>query len=157
MFELVQAWIARDGQIGLVAQDGTFLGLIYSDPNHPNSIINPDTYGNPNGNTVFNDNSPYGGLHGLQSPYNSSCLNPPILMDINDKQLALVTCNYSLVDNVLGIMDINFMLGILYGLAYQQSSSLSHQSSDDYAESYRNQYQTSATLMASILNRRPAY
>jgi hypothetical protein len=77
-------------------------------------------------------------------------------MDINDKQLALVTRNYSLIDNVSDVivMDIDFMLGILYGLAYQQSSSLSHQSSDDYAESYRNQYQASATLMASILNRR---
>jgi hypothetical protein len=176
MSELAQALIALDGQIGLVAQDGNFLGLICSDPNHPNSIINPDTYANPYGNTVYNHNSPYGGIHGLQSPCNDSCLNPPILMDINDKHIALVTRNYSLVGDVSDTIDIDFILGILYGLSHQKRYS-SNEYFDDaynlmaqeieaeqamqlgniYAESYRNQYQTSATLMASILNRRPAY
>jgi disulfide oxidoreductase YuzD len=173
---LAQALITLDGQIGLVAQDGNFLGLICSDPNHPNSIINPNTYGNPNGNTVFNHNSDYGGLHGLHSPCNSSCLNPPILMDINDKQLALVTRNYSLVVHDLDIIDIDFMLGISYGLAYQQRSNSNEQFENIYnlraqeiaaeqaiqlgniyAEASRNQAQNSATTFEIAMGRRPAY
>jgi hypothetical protein len=172
---LAQALITLDGQIGLVAQDGNFLGLIYCDPNHPNSIINPDTYGNPNGNTVFNHNSHYGGLHGLHSPCNSSCLNPPILMDINDKQLALVTRNYSLVAHGLDIIDIDFILGILYGLAYQQRGNSNEQFEknynlraqeiaaeqamqlgNNYAEASRNQAQASAAIFATVMGRRPA-
>ncbi len=170
MLELAQQLIALDGQIGLVAQDGIFLGLISSDTNHPNSIINPNTYGNPHENTICNDNSQYGGLHGLQSPWNSSCLNPPILMDINDKHLALLTRNYNLIASDLAIIDITFILGILYGLAYQQRSNSNEQFENiynlraqeiaaeqarqlgnAYAEASRNQAQTSANLMASML------
>lgn len=172
MFQLAQDLITLDGQLGLVAQDGNFLGLISSDTNHPNFIINPNTYGNPYGNTIYNQNTQYGGQHGLQSPCNSSCLNPPILMDINDKHLALVTRNYNLTDNGLDIIDIDFMLGILYGLAYQQRSNSNEQFSnthnlraqeiaadrdrqlaDAYAEASRNQAQTSAATMNAILAR----
>ncbi|MCY7337689.1 MAG: hypothetical protein LH613_16010 [Chamaesiphon sp.] len=170
MSQLAQNLITLDGQLGLVAQDGIFLGLMSSDMNHPNSIINPNTYGNPHGNNIYNQNSQYGGQHGLQSPYSSSCLNPPILININEEQLALVTRNYNLIANGLDIIDIDFMLGILYGLAYQQRSNSNEQFAniynlraqeiaaeqarqlgDAYAETARNQAQTSAALMANIL------
>ena len=168
--QLAQGLITLDGQLGLVAQDGILLGLMSSDMNHPNSIINPNTYGNPHGNTIYNHNSPYGGYHGLQSPCNSSCLKPPILINISDEPLALVTRNYNLIANGLDILDIDFMLGILYGLAYQQRSNSNEQFeniynlraqeiaaeqarylSNNYAETASNQAQTSANLAASIL------
>jgi hypothetical protein len=170
--QLAQDLITLDGQLGLVAQDGNFLGLISSDTNHPNSIINPNTYGNPYENTIYNQNTQYGGQHGLQSPCNSSCLNPPMLIDINDKQLALVTRNYNLIANGLDIIDIDFMLGILCGLAYQQRSNSNEQFSntynlraqeiaaeqgrqlaDAYTEASRNQAQASAAIFNTILAR----
>jgi hypothetical protein len=170
--QLAQDLITLDGQMGLVAQDGNFLGLISSDTNHPNSIINPNTYGNPYENSIYNHNTQYGGQHGLQSPCNSSCLNPPILMDINDKHLALVTRNYNLIANGLDIIDIDFILGILWGLAYQQRSNSNEQFSntynlraqeiaaeqgrqlaDAYTEASRNQAQASAAIFNTILSR----
>ena len=170
MSQIAQVLKALDGQVVLLAQDGFFLGLMSSDMNHPNSIINPNTYGNRHGNTIYNQNSQYGGQHGLQSPYSSYCLNPPILMNINDEPLALVTRNYSLVTNDSDAMDIDFMLGLLYGLASQQRYDHNEQfeniynlraqeiaaeqarySGNNYAETVSNQAQTSANLMASIL------
>jgi hypothetical protein len=173
MFQLAQDLITLDGQLGLVAQDGIFLGLMSSDMNHPNSIINPNTYGNPyDGNTIYNQNYQYGGQHGLQSPCNPSCLNPPILMDIDDKHLALVTRNYDLIANGLDIIDIDFMLGILYGLACQQRSNSNEQFAniyslraqeiaaeqgrqlaDAYTEASINQAQASADIFTAILSR----
>ena len=172
MFQIAQALIVLDGQVGLVAQDGFFLGLISSDTNHPNSIINPNTYGNPTENTIYNQNSQYGGQHGVQSPGNFSCLKPPILMNVNDERLAQVTRNYSLIANGLDIVDIDFILGILYGLVYQQRSNSNEQFENiynlraqeiaaeqarqlgnNYAETARNQAQISANLSASILGR----
>jgi hypothetical protein len=132
MSQLAQALVALDGQVGLVAQDGNFLGLMSSDTNHPNSIINPNTYGNPYEDTICNQNSQYGGQHGLQSPYNSFCLNPPIMIDVNDKQLALVTRNHNLITNGLDIIDLDFMLGLLYGIAGQQISNSNEQFSNTY-------------------------
>ena len=170
--QLAQGLKALDGQVGLVAQDGFFLGWMSSDTNDPNSIINLNTYGNPQKNTIYNKNSQYGGQHGLQSPYNSSCLTPPIMIDINDEYLALVTRNYSLVANDSDVMDIDFMLGLLYGLASQQRSNHNEQFENiynpraqeiaaeqarylgnNYAETANNQAQTSANLMASILGK----
>ena len=168
--QLAQGLKALDGQVGLVAQDGFFLGWMSSDTNDPNSIINLNTYGNSYENTIHNKNSQYGGQNGLQSPYNSSCLNPPIMIDINDNCVFIVTRNHSLATADLGIIDIDFMLGLLWGLACQQRSNSNEQFENiynlraqeiaaeqarylgnNYAETASNQAQTSANLMASIL------
>jgi hypothetical protein len=171
MSQLAQAVVALDGQVGLVAQDGNFLGLMSSDMNHPNSIINPNTYGNPHGDTIYNQHSLYGGERGLYSPENPLCSNPPILMNGNEQHLALVTRNYKIVTNGLDIIDPLFMLGILYGIAYQKYNSSEQfantyalreqeiaaerdrQLCDNYAEAARNQAQASAAIMSSIMNR----
>jgi hypothetical protein len=168
MSQLAQALVTLDGQVGLVAQDGNFLGLMSSDMNHPNSIINPNTYGNPYGNTIYNQHSLYGGEHGLYSPDNPLCLNPPILMNANEEHLALVTRNYNIVTNGLNIIDPLFMLGILYGIAYQQSHSSeqfantyalreqeiaakqARQLADSYAEAARNQARASAAIASAF-------
>ncbi len=175
MSQLAQALVALDGQVGLVAQDGNFLGLMSSDINHPNSIINPNTYGNPHGNTIYNQCSLYGGEGGLYSPDNPLCLNPPILMDANEQHLALVTRNYNIVTNGLNIIDPLFMLGILYGLAYQQSNiseqfantyaireqeiaaDLSRRLGNSYSEAARTQAQSFAAITNAVMSRRPAY
>ncbi|MCY7334679.1 MAG: hypothetical protein LH613_00440 [Chamaesiphon sp.] len=118
MFQIAKSLIALDGQLGLVAQDGTFLGSMYSDINHPNSVINPNTYGNSYSNTIHNQYSQYGGQYGAYSPYNSFGLKPPILiLADNNQQLALVTRNHNIITNGLDIIDPDFMFGILYGLA----------------------------------------
>jgi hypothetical protein len=123
MSQLAQALVALDGQVGLVAQDGNFLGLMSSNINHPNSVINPNTYANCYGQTIHNQYSPYGGQYGSYSPYNSYCLNPPILFLIeNNQQLALLTRNQYVINNGLDIIDPDFMFGVLYELAGQHSS-----------------------------------
>jgi hypothetical protein len=157
MSQLAQQLIALDGQIGLVAQDGTFLGLISSDTNHPNSIINPNTYGNRYGQTIHNQYSQYGGQYGLYSPYNSFCSHPPILINANEQFLAIITRNNYVNTNSLDIIDIDFILEILYQLSDRHRPNLSHHLSDAYAEAARNQAQTSAAIAANILGQRRAW
>lgn len=119
MSQIAKSLIALNGQLELVAEDGIFLGLMYSDVNHPNSVINPNTYGNSYADTIHNQYSQYGGQYGTYSPYNSYCLNPPILiLAANNQQLALVTRNHNIITNGLDIIDPDFMFGILYGLAH---------------------------------------
>ena len=121
MSQLAQAIISLDGRIGLVAQDGNFLGLMSSDINHPNSVINPNTYANCYSQTIHNQYSQYGGQYGSYSPYNSYCSNPPVLFLIDtNQQLALLTQNQYIITSGLDIVDPDFMFGVLYELTRQQ-------------------------------------
>lgn len=65
----------------LIASDGTYLGLVWADTSHPHSIVNAwGQYGFDGSPTsIFNPNSPYGGLKGVFSPFNKSCPSPPSL------------------------------------------------------------------------------
>jgi len=65
----------------IIASDGTYLGLVWADTTHPHSIVNAwGQYGFEGSPTsIFNPNCPYGGLHGVFSPFNKSCPSPPSL------------------------------------------------------------------------------
>jgi hypothetical protein len=124
MSQLAQELIALDGQIGLVAQDGKFLGLIFSDTNSPNSIINSNTYGNHFGETIHNKFSQYGSIFGAYSPYNLFSSSPPILINADEQCLAIVTRNSCVCTNGLPVIDIDFILEVLYQLSGNYRSNL---------------------------------
>jgi hypothetical protein len=65
----------------IIGSDGTYLGLVWADTSHPHSITNAwGQYGFDGSPTsIFNPNSPYGGLKGVFSPFNQSCPSPPSL------------------------------------------------------------------------------
>lgn len=126
MFQLAQALINLHGQVGILAQDGHFLGVFSSNAYDANSLLNSQTYGNRHEETIFNKHSIYGGKNGLYSPYNPNCLNPPILVS-ESQQLALITRNQRVLTNGLEVIDPDFLLGVLYAIASGQS----HRQSDE--------------------------
>ena len=86
-----------DGTAVIRAQDGTYLGLISSDPYEPDSIVNAyGTYGNPfSPSSIRNQYGTYGGQYGAQSPYNPYSVNPPVVIK-NGRIVAYLTVNQSL-------------------------------------------------------------
>ncbi len=65
----------------IIASDGTYLGFVWPDTAHPQSIINEwGQYGFENSPTsIFNQGCQYGGLNGVFSPFNRSSPSPPSL------------------------------------------------------------------------------
>ena len=78
---ILQDLTALDGKLELYAWDGQFLGLLSSDLNDANSIINLRTYGNAqNINSIHYKHGIYGGQYGRYSPYNYRCSYPPSIV-----------------------------------------------------------------------------
>src|SRR6478672_477808 len=89
--------LSINGYATLLASDGTFLGVVSSNQYDLNSISNPHgQYGSPHGlYSVRNQYSMYGGSYGIYSPYNSNCLQPPVIV-YNGKVVLIVTRNTNL-------------------------------------------------------------
>jgi hypothetical protein len=112
----LQDLISLDGKLELYAQDGHFLGLLSSDLNDPNSIINQKTYGNRhNINSIHYQHGIYGGQYGQHSPYNYCCLYPPTLI-LQQQCVGLVSKNKHILDRNLTIIDPDVMLAIYTNL-----------------------------------------
>lgn len=108
--------IALDGQLELYARDGRFLGLLSSKHNDPNSIVNPNTYGNPNYiNSIHYEYGIYGGEYGRHSPYNRYCLCPPVII-FQQQYLGIVTKNKHVFTNGLVIIDPDLIISIYKNL-----------------------------------------
>jgi hypothetical protein len=104
--------ILLDGKLELYAQDGHFLGLLSSDSNDPNSIINQKTYGNiHNINSIHYQHGIYGGQYGRYSPYNRCCLYPPTIV-LQQQHVGVVSKNRHILDRNLTIIDPDVMLAI---------------------------------------------
>jgi hypothetical protein len=75
-----------DGWATLVAEDGTYLGLVSSSQVSLDSICNPvGKYGSPVGlNSVRNTAGKYGSSSGLYSPYNAFSIHPPAIVYRNN-------------------------------------------------------------------------
>ena len=123
----LQDLIALDGKLELYAQDGHFLGLLSSQSNDPNSIINPSKYGNPHYlNSIHYEYGVYGGRYGHHSPYNRHCLCPPAII-FQQQYLGLVTKNkYALADG-LTIIDPDVLISTYTNLSAQAISSVTAQ------------------------------
>lgn len=83
-----------DGTAIIRAQDGTYLGLISSDPFEADSIANSyGAYGNPySPASIRNEYGIYGGQYGTHSPYNPYNTRPPVI--VRDGQVvAYLTVN----------------------------------------------------------------
>lgn len=108
---LLRFLVAIDGIAQLWAPDGTFLGLLSSDPYDPNALINPHTYGNPDSLTsIRNSASAYGALWGKHSPYNPVCDLPPVIL-YQGRAVLVVTQNSDL-SNGLPMIAPDLMLGV---------------------------------------------
>jgi hypothetical protein len=115
----LQDLISLDGKLELYAQDGHFLGLLSSDRNDPNSIINPRTYGNAhNINSIHYEHGIYGGRYGRHSPYNHCCLYPPTIV-LQQQYVGIVSKNKHILDRNLTIIDPDMMLAIYTNLSSQ--------------------------------------
>jgi hypothetical protein len=64
----------------VIAEDGTYLGII-GESYESDSIYNDySDYGNDYGDTIWNDYSDYGNDYSSQSPFNDYASDPPILL-----------------------------------------------------------------------------
>ncbi|HEY9634934.1 MAG TPA: hypothetical protein V6D14_16140 [Coleofasciculaceae cyanobacterium] len=124
MTTILEFLIAANGDAQLCASDGQFLGKL-SSQHDDNSIINPNSpYGNPHSATcIQNSASPYGGACGQYSPYNLTCLNPPIILH-QSQPIAAVTRNSYAQTNGLSIVDPDFLLGLLFGMYAKFSNAI---------------------------------
>ena len=90
---------AANGDAQLWAADGQFLGTLSSNTSDPNSIINPNTFGNPfNHLSIQNQSWLYGGSLGLYSPYNYFSSNPPVII-YQGQPVLIVTKNQGVETN----------------------------------------------------------
>ena len=128
----LQDLIVFDGKLELYAQDGRFLGLLSSQYNDPNSILNPSKYGSISYiNSIYYPHGVYGGQYGQHSPYNRYCRCPPVIV-FQQQYLGLVTKNKDVVTNGLTIIDPDLLISIYTNLEDRPyislpSTSFSHQ------------------------------
>lgn len=123
--QFVQQMAALDGQMIITAADGQYLGILSSDLQHPESVLNFNcSYGCPYGMTsTQNPNSVYGGANGIYSPYNPNSIQPPQLL-INGQAVIVATMNQNL-QSQLPKVDLSLLLGVLLGARYGAGNSYS--------------------------------
>jgi len=109
---------AIDGTGQLWAANGQFLGLLSSNANDPNSIINPyGLYGSQTSLTsIRNPSCSYSGIAGICSPYNPISIYPPSIVYQNQAVL-VVTRNQTLITNGLEVVDPDLVVGIYEAIA----------------------------------------
>jgi hypothetical protein len=123
---ILEFFASADGIAQLWAADGQFLGVLSSNQSDPNSINNPNTYGGfYSYQSIKNPASPYGGACGLYSPYNITCINPPVIL-YQGQPMLVVSKNLSVLTNGLSIIDPDLMLSV-YTQATYQNPALVHQ------------------------------
>ena len=84
-----------DGTAFLSSLDNQFLGLLSSDRNNPDSIINPHTFLNPsNPLSLANKSGLYASVNSPYSVYNPNAVSPPIVY-YKSKKVIIVTANPS--------------------------------------------------------------
>lgn len=108
---------AINGTAQLWAANGQFLGVLSSNQYDVNSISNPyGMYGGQHGlYSISNPHGMYGGQHGLYNPYNSYCLNPPIIY-YQGQPILMVTRNSYVQTNGLQVIDPDLLI-----IAYTQA------------------------------------
>jgi hypothetical protein len=146
IIQSVKSYIALDGQMVVVASDGTNLGVLSSDLSHPESISNPQgNYGNIHSPTsTQNPHSMYGGTYGIYSPYNPYCVQPPQMI-VSQQVIGVISTN----SNLAGQQprhDMNLILGILLGARCSSKSM-----AEIVLDAHNQDRATSAWLMSQTL------
>lgn len=146
---LAELFQMLDGKGQLWSPSRQFLGLLSSNPNHPNSIINPDgVHGSPHSLiSIHNPKGLYGGSQGTYSPYNINSVNPPIIV-YKGKPLLVVTWNCNISTNGLKIINADLMIAIYEELS--TSSSKPWLSSPQTAPSYVEAFAKTKLLANSL-------
>lgn len=110
---IVDFLVAVNGVAQLYASDNQFLGSLSNNQYDVNSISNPHgMYGGTHG--LYSINNPhgiYGGTHGLHSPYNTYCLNPPVVV-YQGQPVMVVTRNPYAQTYGLQVVDPDLLLGV---------------------------------------------
>lgn len=93
---------AIDGLAQLWAANGQFLGVLSSNQYDINSIFNPNgLYGSSCSPTSIRaEYSIYGGEYGMYSPYNSYCLNLPVIFYQNQGVLVVTRNRYPMTNGI---------------------------------------------------------
>jgi hypothetical protein len=88
----------------LVADDGTYLGMISKNPYEGESISNPyGSYGSPySGTPIFNQYGSYGSPYSSFSPFNPYTSTPPSIIKGKRKVGALTANSY-----LQNVVDVN--------------------------------------------------
>jgi hypothetical protein len=131
----------------LWSADGQFLGLLSSNQNDINSITNPNTFGNPYSyNSIRNASGIYGSTCGIYSPYNSVCLNPPVVLYQNQPVLVM-TRNSLLFTNGLPILDPDLVL-----IAYLQLDSAIPNPAVNFLQPYVQTRNDNGNALGDVIN-----
>lgn len=111
--QILDFLVAINGVGQLWGANGQFLGLLSNNQYDSNSISNPHgMYGGEHGlYSISNPHGMYGGQHGLYSPYNSFCLNPPIIF-FQGQPVIIVTRNAYIQNQGLAVIDPDLLLGL---------------------------------------------
>jgi hypothetical protein len=114
-----------DGYGQLWSPSGQFLGLLSSQADNTNSIINLDgEYGSPFSlSSIHNPQCQYGGEKGKHSPFNPNCNNPPIVL-FRNQPIFVLSSNFNLYTNGLKIIEPLLVLGIYEAFADLNSQPL---------------------------------
>ena len=124
---ILESLASVNGIAQLWAADSQFLGVLSSNQSDPNSITNPNTYGSfYSYHSINNPASPYGGACGLYSPYNITCINPPVIL-YQGQPILVVSKNLSVLTNGLSIIDPDLMLSIYTQATYQNPALVNQQ------------------------------
>jgi hypothetical protein len=84
------------GDLELIAQNGTYLGAVSSNPYASDGVCNEfSTYGNPySATSIYNEFGTYGSQYAAQSAYNTLSTTPPaIVCSDSGDIIAFVTKN----------------------------------------------------------------
>ncbi|MEH2294828.1 hypothetical protein [Nostoc sp.] len=118
--QILDFLVAVNGVAQLCGADGQFLGLLSTNQYEINSISNQyGMYGGQYGlYSISNQYGMYGGQYGLYSPYNTNCLNPPVIF-YQGQPMLIVTRNNFVQNHGLLIVDPDLVIGVYTQLASQ--------------------------------------
>jgi hypothetical protein len=143
---------SADGIAQLWAADGQFLGVLSSNQFDPNSISNPNTYGSfYSYHSIQNPASPYGGACGIYSPYNITCINPPVIL-YQGQPMLVISKNLTVLTNGLSIIDPDLMLSIYTQAAYQHPALIHQQTMADLTNTLLQTSAYTSALSANTIN-----
>ncbi|MCG6137202.1 MAG: hypothetical protein MET45_21640 [Nostoc sp. LLA-1] len=111
--QILDFLVAVNGIAQLWGANEQFLGILSSNQYDVNSIINPyGIYGGQFGlYSISNQHGMYGGQSGLYSPYNTCCLNPPVIF-YQAQPMLIVTRNSYFHTNGLPVVDPDLVIQV---------------------------------------------
>jgi hypothetical protein len=149
---ILEFFTSVDGIAQLWAADGQFLGILSSNQSDPNSITNPNTYGSfYSYHSIKNSASLYGGACGLYSPYNITCINPPVIL-YQGQPMLVVSKNQSVLTNGLSIIDPDLMLSVYTQVTSQNPALVNQKTMADLTTTLLQTSAYRSQISANVIN-----